>query len=96
MDDPKKEKERMDYYANLTDIFFDLKYEKLSLEEPIKENWPVFENLIESLGKENLLKMLNAFKMSVLDEHLKKETDKLTLNTVLSKYENIKKFIENK
>ncbi len=96
MDDPKKEKERMDYYANLTDIFFDLKYEKLSLEEPIKENWPVFENLIESLGKENLLKMLNAFKISVLDEHLKKETDKLTLNTVLSKYENIKKFIEDK
>jgi hypothetical protein len=96
MDDPKKEKERMDYYANLTDIFFDLKYEKLSLDEPIKENWPVFENLIESLGKENLLKMLNAFKISVLDEHLKKETDKLTLNTVLSKYENIKKFIEDK
>ena len=96
MDDPKKEKERMDYYANLTDIFFDLKYEKLSLDEPIKENWPVFENLIESLGKENLLKMLNAFKISVLEEHLKKETDKLTLNTVLSKYENIKKFIEDK
>ena len=96
MDDPKKEKERMDYYANLTDIFFDLKYEKLSLEEPIKENWPVFENLIESLGKENLLKMLNAFKISVLDEHLKKETDKLTLNTVLSKYGGVKKFIEDK
>ena len=96
MDDPNKEQDRMDYYTDLTDIFFDLKYENLSSDEIIKEVWPCFKGLKKSLGSENLLKMLNAFKISVLDEHLKKETDKLTLNTVLSKYENIKKFIEDK
>ena len=37
MDDPNKEQDRMDYYTDLTDIFFDLNYENLSSEEIIKE-----------------------------------------------------------
>ncbi len=94
MDDPNKEEDRMDYYSDLTDIFFDLHYENLSSEEIIKEVWPCFKGLKKSLGSENLLKMLNAFKISVLDPVLEKENNVSMKNSVFNKLEQIRNFIK--
>ena len=49
MDDPKKEKNRMNFYGSLSDIFLDKKYEKLTLESPTEEMWLALDKEKESL-----------------------------------------------
>lgn len=61
MDDPKKEKDRMNFYGGWSDIFLDKKYEKLVSDAPTEEMWIALDKLKESLGKENLNRMLQAF-----------------------------------
>ncbi len=64
---------------------FDKKYEKLTIESPTEEMWLALDKEKESLGKENLNKMLIAFVRTVLQTFLKDETNeeikiKLNLN----------------
>ena len=48
MDDPKKEKDRMNFYGGLSDIFLDKKYEKLVSDAPTEEMWIALDKLKES------------------------------------------------
>ena len=93
MDDPKKEKNRMNFYGCLSDIFLDKKYENLTLESPTEEMWLALDKEKESLGKENLNKMLIAFIRSVLQTLLKDVTDEELKNSVQLKLGQVKQFI---
>jgi len=93
MDDPKKEKDRMNFYGGWSDIFLDKKYEKLVSDAPTEEMWIALDKLKESLGKENLNRMLQAFIRSVLQVFLKDEKDDETKNSITLKLGQVKQFI---
>ena len=93
MNDPFKEKDRMNFYSTLNDVFLDMSNTKLSSSQIDRDTLIELDKAKRSLGCDNLTKMYNMYVQTMIDKCLQEETDEKIKKITNQKMEQVNKFV---
>ena len=95
MNDPFKEKDRMNFYSTLNDVFLDMSNTKLSSSQIDRDTLIELDKAKRSLGCDNLTKMYNMYIQTMIEKPLQEENDPKIKQATQQKMQKVSQFVSS-